>query len=186
MKTLILKLFCIVFLLHFSNFSFSQNGSIEKATLYIIKTGLYGAALGANVFVNDTFVGNCGNEEYLKLEIDTGFNLIWANAGSLTKTSYIEARLKAGKTYVVNVSHAFSILVPSVNLNAIDDKSSKYELEKAKNHIKNKRYLNYQSRQLLEKQQKLKNTIENGLAIYKKLKEKRKCQFQQLIYPITL
>lgn len=147
-----------------------------KARLYVLCATLTGGA----VFVDTTCYGRVGTSEYIVLNIDTGSHLIWVGSGTRLR-QFIEADLKPGKNYVVNIEKGAGpsfTMMQSINGSSLSlkprNRANDYEMKKIKKFIRKRKLLNYPEEQLAEMQKKMYWRIKDAQAEYQKFKEKER------------
>jgi hypothetical protein len=140
----------------------------DKATVYIVRISGLGALINFKYFIGENYIGKCNYGKYLKLTLDEGDYLIWARAEN---SSYMEAKLEAGKTYIINAVPKMGAVKASVKLEAfheIDEKTQK-KLDK---NFENNKLIEFSQVELLEGQAENIDQIVHGLEKYHEMKAK--------------
>ncbi|MFY9242255.1 MAG: hypothetical protein WAO74_04435 [Polaribacter sp.] len=111
-----MKKLIVLCLLSVSLFSFGQ--SIQKpkkgkALVYFIRSNAIGSALNFRVYDKDIFLGALPNRTYFAYECNPGKHLFWAASEN---RDYVEAELKAGKVYVIDLRAKIGLLIAAVGL----------------------------------------------------------------------
>jgi len=82
-----------------------------------------------SIYDGDLFLGKLGANKYFAYECDPGKHVFMAKSEN---TSYVEADLEAGKTYVMDTKVRMGVMTAQVKLSPLDRSNKKYEKEKTK------------------------------------------------------
>lgn len=164
----------------------AQNESVEetnsdKATVYIVRTSGLGALINFKFFIGEKYIGKFNYGKYMKLTFDPGEHLIWARAEN---SSFIEAQLEAGKTYIVDAVPKMGALKASVSLESIEEIDEKAQKKLDKNFEK-RELIEFSETELLEGQSEYLDQITHGLEKYQEMKAKG-TEIPKLSVPVVL
>lgn len=100
-----------------------------KCMVYIARRETAALLVKFSVYDGDLFLGKLGAKKYFAYECDPGEHVFIAKGEN---TSYIDANLEEGKTYVIDLKIKVGIISARVNLDPLDQSHKKYEKEKKK------------------------------------------------------
>ena len=100
-----------------------------KCLVYITRQSAVAAIIKFSVYDGEVFLGKLGPNRYFAYECDPGEHVFIARSEN---TSYVEAHLEAGKTYVIDAEPKMGIGIARVSLTPLDKNHPKYEKQKAK------------------------------------------------------
>ena len=155
--------------------------SVNKATLYIVRTSGLGPAVNFKYFIDDQFVGKMNFGKYFKLEVEPGEHIIWAKAEN---RSFVHATLLAGETYLIDARPQMGALKAGVILEAVNSPTEK-EMAKIKKSILKGKLIEYDENKKKLEQQDFAGFIEKSLSYYNE-KVKDSEDDQKLSEPIEL
>jgi hypothetical protein len=153
----------------------------EYATVYIVRTSGLGALINFKYFVDDKYVGKCNYGKYLKLTLSAGEYVIWARAEN---SSFVEAQLENGKTYIIEAVPKMGALKASVKLEVITELDEKTQKKLDKNFEK-RELIQFSETELNEGQIEYSDQIIHGIEKYNELKLKGN-EIPKLNVPIVL
>lgn len=157
-----MKKLLIVFLIGFALSISAQ----EKATVYVARVGMVGSAINFKYFLGDQYLGKFKSNKYLKLQLDPGEHLIWAQSEN---KFFVNAKVEAGKTYVLQAVPQMGGLKARVILKPIvegDDKKMIKQLEKIKKLIASSDPQQFDSAELEEDREEMAEKIAKALDKY--------------------
>lgn len=141
----------------------------DKSTVYFTRAKPSGFLINFTYFDGEKSIGKFNGLKYMKYECKPGKHLFWARSEN---KSFVEANLKAGETYIIDVIPRMGALKPSVKLVPVDKKD--YKMKKIQMLVSNQKPQIFNESQLAELQDKMSDVIVRGLEKYKQLKEKGK------------
>jgi hypothetical protein len=147
----------------------------EKARVYVLCS-----SSSVEVFLDTLYKGKVGYREYIVLNVDTGEHLVWIGSFS-GLNEFVEASLKGGESYVVNIESKTTgpLILKALNgfglLLKPRNKANDYEMKKIRKFIRKRRRLDYPKWQLADDQvNKMSYLIKSSMENYQKLKEEKK------------
>lgn len=100
-----------------------------KCMVYIARRNTGAILLKFSIYDGETFLGKLGDNKYYAYECDPGFHVFIARSEN---TSYMEAELEAGRTYVIDVYTKMGVAITRVGLSSLNVGHKKYEKEREK------------------------------------------------------
>ncbi len=100
-----------------------------KCLVYITRQSAVAPIIKFSVYDGEVFLGKLGPNRYFAYECDPGEHVFIARSEN---TSYVEAHLEAGRTYVIDAEPKMGIGIARVSLKPLDKSHPKYEKQKAK------------------------------------------------------
>lgn len=178
-----IKLSLILILLQ-SVFIYSQNHiesiSKDKSIVYFTRASGLGALINFTYFDGEKAIGKFNGSKYMRYECNSGQHLFWARSEN---KSFIEADLKAGEIYVIDVIPTMGGLKAQVILLPVD--KADYKLKRIQKLISKKEAETFNKADLREIQDDMKDVIARGIKKYNEQKGKGK-SFNQLPPEMTV
>jgi len=100
-----------------------------KTMVYFARRDASAFLIKFSIYDGDLFLGKLGANKYFAYECDPGKHVFMAKSEN---TSYVEAELEAGKTYVMDTKVRIGVMTAQVKLSPLDRSNKKYEKEKTK------------------------------------------------------
>ncbi|RZS93441.1 hypothetical protein [Aquimarina brevivitae] len=143
--------------------------SENKAVVYFVRTSTGGALIGFKYFDDNSYIGKFKGRNYLRYECEPGKHTFWATSEN---TDFIEADLKAGEIYFVEVKAQMGLAAARVKLLNVDyGKAS--QLKKVKKVLAKKEGVTFEANELLEQQEKMASKISSNLERIAEKKQKK-------------
>jgi len=156
-----------------SLFLFSQSTTDSnpkgKSTVYFTRAKSSGFLINFTYFDGEKSIGKFNGLKYMKYECDPGKHLFWARSEN---KSFVEADLKPGGIYIIDVIPRIGGIKPSVKLMPVD--KNDYKLKKIQKLVSGQGPQMFDESQLTELQNEMSEVITRGMEKYKQLKEKGK------------
>lgn len=112
-----------------SNGTMPEKPGEGKAMVYFARRDGSAFLIKFSIYDGDLFLGKLGANKYFAYECDPGKHVFIAKSEN---TSYVEADLEAGKTYVIDTKVRMGVMTAQVKLLPLDRSHKKYEKEKTK------------------------------------------------------
>lgn len=141
----------------------------DKATVYFTRANAMGALINFTYFDGETVIGKFKAPKYLKYECEPGEHLFWARSEN---KSFVEANLKAGGIYIIDVIPQMGGFKAAVKLVPVDIKD--YKMKRIQKLISKRESETFEESELSEVQTDMAEVIARGMEKYKELKEKSK------------
>jgi len=100
-----------------------------KAMVYLARRSSMAVLIKFKLYDGDLYLGKLGADKYFAYECDPGKHVF---IGKGENTSYVEADLEEGKTYVIDLKVTMGVMSARMNLAPLDKSNKKYEKEKKK------------------------------------------------------
>ena len=143
--------------------------STEKATVYFVRAKALGALINFTYFDGDKVIGKFNGPKYMKYECAPGKHLFWARSEN---KSFVEAELKAGEIYLIEVQPKMGGLKASVKLVPVN--KNDYDLKKIQKLVSKKEAETFTQEELAALQTEMSDIIAKGMEKYSESKEKEK------------
>ena len=141
----------------------------DKATVYFTRANSMGALINFTYFDGEQTIGRFKGPMYLKYECQPGKHLFWARSEN---KSFVEADLKAGQIYIIDVIPRMGGFKASVKLVPVDIKD--YKMKRIQKLLSKRESESFDKATLDELQTDMAEVIVRGMEKYKELKEKDK------------
>ncbi|WP_242084536.1 hypothetical protein [Aestuariivivens sediminis] len=171
MKTILSLLFVLQ-----TAFMFSQNNKgvpSDKAIVYFTRASMIGGVINFTYFDGEKVIGRFNGPKYMIYECNPGEHLFWVRSEN---KSFVEANLKAGKMYVIDVIPKMGAIKTSVKLVPVD--KNNYKMKKIQKLLTKRGPEPFSESELNMLQEEMKDVIDRGMENYKKLQSKGKNIFQ--------
>ncbi|MFD2585795.1 hypothetical protein ACFSQJ_02565 [Croceitalea marina] len=154
---------CLTLFLGFSQEN--DSNSANNATVYFVRASGLGALINFTYFDGEEPIGKFNGPKYLKYECSPGEHLFWAKSEN---KSFVEANLKSGGIYIIDVVPQMGGLKAGVKLVPVD--KNNYKLKKIQKLLSKRESETFDETQ----RTKIKSgeTVAKGMERYSKLKEK--------------
>ena len=156
----------------YSTIVFSQEtetNNQDKATVYFTRASGLGALINFTYFDGDKAIGKFNGPKYLKYVCEPGKHLFWARSEN---KSFVEADLKSGEIYIIDVLPQMGGLKASVKLVPVD--KNKYKLKRIQKLVSKRDGESFSEAELNELQNEMAEVIARGMEKYNDLKAKGK------------
>jgi len=140
---------------------------LDKAVVYFVRATNFGGVVNFIHFDGEKAIGRFPGKGYLRYECEPGEHLFWAKAEN---RDFIEAKLEAGKIYIIDVIPIMGGMKAGVKLVPVN--SNQYKLKKIKKLINKKDPIIFSEKRLMYFQENSEGIIKKGLEKYKKNKNK--------------
>ncbi len=164
-RTLILLLILLQSLFLFSQ-DFDSN-SKDKSTVYFVRASGLGALINFTYFDGEKPIGRFNGPKYMKYECDPGKHLFWARSEN---KSFVEANLKAGGIYLIDVLPTMGGLKAGVILIPVD--KNNHRLKAIQKLVTKRESESFDGLKLNDLQNKMSKVIVRGMKKYNRIKDK--------------
>jgi len=141
----------------------------DKSIVYFTRAKSSGFLINFTYFDGEKVIGKFNGLKYMKYECDPGKHLFWARSEN---KSFVEADLKPGGIYIIDVIPRIGGIKPSVKLMPVD--KNDYKLKKIQKLVSGQEPQMFDESQLTELQNEMSEVITRGMEKHKQLREKGK------------
>jgi hypothetical protein len=166
------KTLSILLILFQSTILFSQSlDSIptDKSVVYFTRASALGALINFTYFDGEKVIGRFNGPKYMKYVCDPGKHLFWARSEN---KSFVDAELKAGEIYIIDVIPRMGGLKASVKITPVD--KAVYNMKRIQKLLSKREPETFTKLELDELQNEMSNVIIRGMEKYNDLKNKDK------------
>ncbi len=178
------KKYILILLILQSTLIFSQNSDSKlenKATVYFTRASGLGALINFTYFDGKKPIGRFNGPKYMKYECSPGEHLFWARSEN---KSFVEANLKAGEIYIIDVIPQMGAIKSGVKLVPVDKK--RYRLKRIQKLISKNEPISFKENELKELEIEMSDVITRGLDKYSQMKERKHVVIQKLTPELTV
>ncbi|QBA64618.1 hypothetical protein [Muriicola soli] len=151
-----------------STLAFAQPPA-ETSTVYFTRANALGALINFTYFDGEEAIGKFNGLGYFVYECEPGKHLFWARSEN---KSFVEADLKAGGTYLIDVVPKMGGLKASVRLIPVN--VSDYKMKRIQKLVTRQEAKTFTEEELEEIQTDMAEVIARGMENYEKMQEKGK------------
>lgn len=141
----------------------------DKATVYFTRASGLGALINFTYFDGDKAIGKFNGPKYMKYVCEPGKHLFWARSEN---KSFVEADLKPGEIYIIDVLPQMGGLKASVKLVPVD--KNLFKLKRIQKLVSKRDAESFSAEELNELQNEMVEVIARGMEKYNDLKTKGK------------
>ncbi len=145
----------------------TDSNSKEKSTVYFVRASGLGALINFTYFDGEKAIGRFNGPKYMKYECAPGKHLFWARSEN---KSYVEADLKAGETYLIDVLPTMGGIKAGVLLIPVD--KSNYKMKRIQKLVTKRESESFNKSQLNKLQNKMSKVIARSMKKYNLNKDK--------------
>lgn len=149
-----------------------------KAVIYIIRTSAAGSLINFKYFDGEKYLGKFNGRKAFRYECDPGKHVIWAKSENI---DYIEADVKSGAIYLIEVKARAGFVKATVKLATVDA-TDKRQMKRINKIFKKKKLIDLNTRKVInsetdeiydvEEEEVTKEKIARGLERIKQKKKK--------------
>ena len=141
----------------------------DKSVVYFTRASALGAIINFTYFDGEKAIGRFNGPKYMKYICDPGKHLFWARSEN---KSFVEADLKAGEIYIIDVLPRMGGLKASVKLAPVD--KANYNMKRIQKLLSKREPEISSEYELDELQKEMSEVIIRGMEKYNDLKNKDK------------
>ncbi len=138
-----------------------------KSVVYFARPSSMGFAINFSYFDDDQFIGKFNGSKYYRYECEPGEHVFWAKAEN---KDFIDARLEAGKIYIILVEPKIGGLKARAKLKPVDPQDEK-TMKRINKLLGKKPSETFTQEEIDKEMEDLKNYIQLGLEKYNEQKE---------------
>lgn len=153
-----------------SLFLFSQefdSSSKDKSTVYFVRASGLAALINFTYFDGEKSIGRFNGPKYMKYECEPGEHLFWVRSEN---KSYVEANLKAGGIYLIDVLPTMGGIKAGVILIPVE--KNNYRLKAIQKLVTKRESESFDESKLNDLQNKMSKVIIRGMKKYNRIKDK--------------